>query len=200
LVEGASKRVNDTVNEIPQARARLDNYNVIGDALESGGPNIQTGMIGGIVDSMRTALHGILPDSVNVAGLPESAVIRAYNESLGKNIRGELEKRGLAFTLPAASMETLEGTKALLSIAKQIEKNKLGLGRKAAREGIRDPLSWSDMEDDFYEKHPIVSPFTGKPITGEEAQPGAMRPEQPAKPAEQPKKYKWTPEGGVKPY
>ena len=58
-------------------------------------------------------------------------------------------------------MNSKAGTIALLDILKQSTQQQIDLGRKAMR---ASPDQWQDIEDKFYQKNPLMTPFTGQPL------------------------------------
>jgi hypothetical protein len=64
-----------------------------------------------------------------------------------------------------------KGSMALINILRQTKEQERDLSRLAMNAKNLD--NWTDVEDKFYKDHPIKSPFTGKPLSGDERVTGA---------------------------
>jgi len=61
------------------------------------------------------------------------------------------------------------GTQALTNILKQTTQQDIDIGRLAQNKGNWE--HWADTVDDYYKKHPLISPFTNKAMAQEVAAP-----------------------------
>jgi hypothetical protein len=164
--------------EASAAGDELTNLGNLGDAIHQAGPNLTPGDIGGIAAGLKQHLVNLgLLDPAMAPGLAPEAVIRKYNELLMAKNNRELGGQGLFFTPRASLMETIEGTKDLMFIEQQIRRNKIGLINELEDryDTNRDVTArhLGRIESEYYDKHPIISPYTRKPITGQEAPPSS---------------------------
>lgn len=153
------------------AQMALNELNTIQDSLSFGGRGVSSGPWADRVVKLKETLNGLGLDSSWVQnGLPESEVITKLNSQLASAASRQMTARPTQFEFKTwlqnnpGMLTSKEGTMALISIMKQNYQQDVGLGQVA--HGITPATNWDGVVSDFYKTHPLISPFTGKPMVG----------------------------------
>ena len=186
----------------PPARRTLNILNTMDDAITRAGPNLTTGPGAEYMLKLKQAAQNWLP-GLDFKGLPEAEVVTKLNAQLAAQAAkamtarpSQLEFRAFMQNNPGLQ-NSVAGTKYLIDVLRQATTQDIQLGQLASR--VQDPRSWPQVEDRFYQQNPIKSPFSGKPLSGDERVQGAPQPSATNKTAPAPGKYRWTPDGGLQP-
>jgi len=153
------------------AQQELNQLSTMQDALTFGGKGVNSGPWAQQVVSLKETLNGLGIDTSWVKnGLPESEVITKLNSQLASSATKALASRPSQFEFQTmlknnpGLLNTKEGTMALISILKQSTLQDIGLGQMAHT--VTPDTNWDSVVSNYYKSHPLVSPFTGKPMTG----------------------------------
>jgi hypothetical protein len=169
--EGASKAVGDQIGEyvkaMPSARQMVNQLDVIDDAVKSAKGNLTTGPGAESVLKMKQVLANV---GFDVKGLPQTEVIQKMNAYLASeaakqmtNRPSQMEFRAFMQNNPGI-MNSVQGTQVLTDILRQTAKQTLGLGKLGQNQ--RNWENWGDVEDRYFQQHPIRLPFSGNPAGG----------------------------------
>jgi hypothetical protein len=186
--EGASKAVGDQIGEyvkaMPAMRQMVNQLNVIDDAVKSAKGSLTTGPGAESVLKMKQFLANV---GFDVKGLPQTEVIQKMNAYLASeaakqmtNRPSQMEFRAFMANNPGI-MNSVQGTQILTDILRQTANQTLGLGKLGMNQ--RNWENWGDIEDRYFQQHPIRMPFSGNPASG---QTQGQTP---------PGRYQWTPQG-----
>lgn len=163
--EAKGKVVADAIAAGSTAGPRLRSLGELNDALQSGGNDISTGPLAEGIKAGKQFLSNIAGEPI--AGLPQSEVIQKVGFGLATQLTKAISQR------PAQSefLKALEnvpglyqskaGMQALVSINTQEAQQDRDLSRIAMKTKADD---WPDARDAYYDAHPLISPFTGKPF------------------------------------
>ena len=169
--EARGKRVAEVIEAGGKpARDTLNDLNAIQDAVRQGGDNIKYGPGAEFWLKAKQVLNNIYPQQ----GLAEADTIVKMNARLAAAAAKSMTARPsqLEFKTFVANnpgiMNSKAGTIALLDILKQSTQQQINLGREAMR---ASPDQWQDIEDNFYQKNPLISPFTGQPLGQQQTAP-----------------------------
>ena len=144
---------------------KLNDLNVIEDAVRQGGNNITYGPGAEFWQKAKTVLAGW---GIPQKGLAEADSISKMNALLAAAAAKSMTARPsqLEFKTFVANnpgiMNSKEGTIALINILKQTTRHDIELGQVA---GQSSPDDWAAREQRYYDENPLQSPFTGKPLT-----------------------------------
>jgi hypothetical protein len=157
------------------ARDTLNTLDIMGHAVERGGNNITTGP--GADEWLKVKQFaknlGFEPE-----GTTESEILKKMNIFLATEATKQISARPAMFEFQQnlkanpGLADSLDGTKALISILRQTTLQNIGLGKLAMDE--KNAPNWGDIEERFYSdpKNAIRSPFTGQ-LIGSAASGGA---------------------------
>jgi hypothetical protein len=165
------KRIGEVVEAGGEAaRHTLNVLGVMEDALRHGGDNISTGPGAEGWLKVKQAVNNLFPDLMK--GVPESETVQKLNAQLAAEAAksmtarpSQLEFRAFMANNPGL-LTSVKGSQYLISVLRQAKEQDIALGRQAMNAKNLD--NWTDVEDKFYAQHPIKSPFTGKPLSGDE--------------------------------
>ena len=174
------KAVGGEVAEaIKSGRPALEKLNAIGimrDAFNAGANNITTGPMAESVLALKQFAKGSLGMSVD--GLSNSEVIQKIGTQLATANAKSLTSRPTQFDFATylknnpGLLLSPEGNKAMLDILQQQAQREYDLSRLATKK--ENQADFGATVDAYDKAHPIVSPFTGKPLgTGDVDAPGA---------------------------
>jgi hypothetical protein len=171
MAEAHVKPVADAIEEGSKAGQIRNTLGVIRDAYASGGSNMSGGPLGPALLKIRQVANQIFSSDNQVPpGLSESTIVQKMNLALSSQIVKEITSRGTQFEV-ALGMQNSPGLIIdnrsaiyMTNILDQIQWQKQQLGKLASK--VRDPAEWAAIQQDFYDKNPIVSPFTGQPLNG----------------------------------
>jgi hypothetical protein len=162
------KQMSDAVDAASHAQKTLLTLNNMEDALQNAPNDITTGP--GAKEWLKVKQFASNL-GFDAKGLNESEVVDKLNAFLAGEATKQISSRPAQFEFQTylknnpGLMTSLEGTRKLISIMRQGAQLDVGLGKIAGKEeNLKD---WGDLQDDFYRKNPIISPFTGKPVDRE---------------------------------
>jgi hypothetical protein len=194
------KRIGEVI-EMGGAPARhmLNDLDLIESAIHSSGGNISTGPGAETFLKVKQVAANMFP-GLEFKGLTEAETIKKLNAQLASAAAKQMTQRPSqmefkTFVANNPGLETsLRGTLTLVNILKQMATQDIGLSRHAMDD--RNLAHWPEVEDQFYRQNPIVSPFTGKPLRGDESVPGVQGGQVSGK-LKPGGRYIWTPQGVV---
>ena len=149
------------------ARDMLNDLTGIEDAIRAGGDNIQYGPGAENWQKVKQVLSNYFPSS----GVGEADTIQKLNARLAAASVKQITNRGsqLEFRVMLQNnpglLNSKAGTLAMINFLKQTTQQNLDLGRLAMK---ASPDQWQDIEDKYYQEHPIKSPFTGQPLSADD--------------------------------
>ncbi len=168
--EGTKARmvpIGEIMKETKTAPQALNALNIIEDTVKHEGPAMTTGPAAESVLKLRQTVNGLLGSNVmgDTSG-PE--LIKKMNAQLASASLPAFTNRGTQFDLkvfmennPGLNNST-QGTLFLTNILKQTHRQNLQLAQMAG-----DPKNWQNwpqVQQDFYQKNPIINPLTGTPL------------------------------------
>lgn len=165
VIEGGGKDARKTVNVL----------DIMTDALHQGGDHIFAGPGSDIALKVKQAAANLGWD---IKGTTESETVQKLNAQLASAAAkamtarpSQLEFKAFMANNPGLVTST-KGSLILADVLRQLTKQDIELGRKATNKANWN--NWADVEDKFYAKpeNQIKSPFTGKPLKGDEVVPG----------------------------
>jgi hypothetical protein len=117
----------------------------------------------------KEALDGLGIDTSWVKkGLAESEVVSKMNAQLASASAKAMTGRPTQFEFSSwmknnpGLLTSKEGTTALLNVLHQTTQQELDVGKLARNK--KNWENWSDVTDKYYKEHPLISPFTNKPM------------------------------------
>ena len=179
LATAKAKRVGEVIEAggLPN-RQTVNVLNEMEDAMRHAGNNISTGPGAERWLKVKQAANNLWPDLFK--GVPETEAVVKLNAQLASAAAkamtarpSQLEFRAFMANNPGIA-NSPQGSYALINLLRQAKEQELALSREAMRLKPGNIDQWTDIEDRFYEKHPLISPFTGKPLTGEQGQGGGQ--------------------------
>jgi hypothetical protein len=202
--EGAGAAVGKRIGEAVEsggtaARHTVNILNTIEESLRRGGDHMFTGPGNEMALKVKQAAANL---GYDIKGTTESEVVQKLNTQLASAAAkamtarpSQLEFLNFVRANPGL-MTSTKGSLYLISVLRQATEQDIGLSRKAMDKRNWD--SWGSVEDAHYKANPIKSPFSGKPLAGDEAIPGAGGGGAPASGRTAPPRYQWTPDGGLR--
>jgi hypothetical protein len=197
--EGArAENVATRIKGIKPARDTIQVLDEMGDALARLG-NTTTGAGARQVLEIKKSINNVFPGTFsNVA---EAETIDKLNAQLAAAAAKSLTARPSqqefkAFMQQNPGLNTAKETSAaLVDIMRQSKVLELGLGLEADKFKPNQGKSWSEVEDQYVRSHPIISPFTHKPIDARKAPDGKWYRPNPDQP-DSSKPHHWMQEPG----
>lgn len=151
------------------ASIKLRQLATLDDANKNGGDDISSGPLGKAILSGKQGFSELT--GIDLKGVPESEVIQKVGFGLATNMVKAITNRpsqmefGKALENVPGLYMSKQGRVAMTSILTQDARAEQDLGRLANKH--RDAESgptWQEVKDKYYEEHPLMSPFTGKPF------------------------------------
>lgn len=147
--------------------ATLDNAN------KAGGDDISSGPFGELVLKGKQGLNEIAGE--DLANAAPSEVIKKVGFGLATNLTKAITNRPAQMEFMKALenvpnlMMSKTGREAMTSIMMQEKRAEQEIGKIAARHrDIPGGPVYQEVKDKYYEDHPLISPFTGKPFSPED--------------------------------
>lgn len=172
-----AKNVAARIEGIRPAQDTVQILDEMKGAFEHGGVNISTGPGAKNWLKVKQAVNN-WTDSDFFKGVPESEQIDKLNSYLAAAVAKAMTPRPTQFEFkafqeqnPGLSTSRL-GSSQLIDILRQTKQQELMLGRMADKFKFGGGKSWSEVEAEFFDKHPIISPLTHKPIDAKKAPDG----------------------------
>ncbi len=148
---------------------KLRQLATLDEANKSGGDDISSGPLGKAILSGKQGLSELT--GIDLKGVPESEVIQKVGFGLATNMVKAITNRpsqmefGKALENVPGLLMSKQGRVAMTSILTQDARAEQELGRLANRHrDTPDGQTWQEVKDKYYEEHPLISPFTGKPF------------------------------------
>lgn len=159
----------DDIKAGAHAGNKLRQLATLDEANKSGGDDISSGPLGKAILSGKQGLSELT--GIDLKGVPESEVIQKVGFGLATNMVKAITNRpsqmefGKALENVPGLLMSKQGRVAMTSILTQDARAEQELGRLANKhKDIADGPAWQDVKDKYYEEHPLISPFTGKPF------------------------------------
>lgn len=175
LYGGASEALGKEIGGVieaggKEARVRINTINTIDDALSANeGKGIMTGPLADKILRTKEILDGMGIDTSWVkTGLPETEMISKMNAQLASASARAMTGRPTQFEFSAwmknnpGLLTSKQGTHALLDILRQSSQQDVELGKLAQNKANWE--HWGETVDKYYQEHPLISPFTNKPL------------------------------------
>lgn len=166
--EAIFKPVAEAIDAGGKARSVIESLDIMADAYNAGGKNINGGPLGEYVLTAKGAIAQIF--GIEPKGLTASNIINKTATQMAGKLTRELSARPalVEFTTylkntPGIMMNN-QAAKYMISLLRQQEVAKEELGKLAMDVGSKNPRQWSEIKKKYYEEHPIISPFTGAPL------------------------------------
>lgn len=153
--------IGDTIEAGRSAYKRIQQLDIMEDALRRGQGNITTGPFADLALKGKQAVSSLF--GINLAGVPEAEVAQKIGFGFATQAVKEISNR-------PAQMEFLKGLEnnpglllspkgsfLMIDILRQSAKSDAQLARLAQNRANWD--NWQDVMADYYEKHPLMSPF-----------------------------------------
>jgi hypothetical protein len=174
VAEAKGKRVADAIGSIKPARDALNVINEMDNALTSGWNNISTGPGARQWLEVKKAVNNVYPGTFS--NVSQAETIDKLNAQLAAAAAkamtarpSQLEFRAFMSNNPGL-LTSRETSRNLLDIMRQGKQQELELGQIAGK--LRPGQDYADAEEKYYRSHPIISPFTHKPIDAKRAPDG----------------------------
>lgn len=172
--EAGKKRTETWAEAIKAGNATygaMQDLSTMRDAYASN-PDIKGGPLFSFIQKGRSMLAQLLPESGIDSLTAPGDVIEKINFGLATKIARELTARPTQMEVAAAMRNNPglqmnnKGSLYMIDIMMQIQGQKQELGQIAAQIPSDQVWKWPQIEQEFYRTHPLLSPFTGKPLTG----------------------------------
>lgn len=144
--------------------ATLDNAN------KAGGDDVSSGPFGELVLKGKQGLNEIAGE--DLANAAPAEVIKKVGFGLATNLTKAITNRPAQMEFMKALenvpnlMMSKTGRTAMTSIMMQEKRAEQQIGAIAARHrDVPNGPVWQEVKDKYYEEHPLISPFTGKPFS-----------------------------------
>jgi hypothetical protein len=166
--EAKGKVVAAAIENGDAASTRLRTLGTLAEANRSGGDDISSGPLGKAFLTGKQGLSELT--GIDYKGLPESEVTQKVGFDLATKMVKAISSRptqmefGKALENVPGIYMSKPGREAMLSILSQDAQADRELGRLANKFNTKTDGSWQDVKDQYYETHPLISPFTGKPF------------------------------------
>jgi hypothetical protein len=152
------------------AAATLRQLATLDNANKSGGDSVSSGPFGELVLKGKQGLNEIAGE--DLANAAPSEVIKKVGFGLATNLTKAITNRPAQMEFMKALenvpnlMMSKTGREAMTSIMTQEKRAEQEIGKIAARhrDAVGGPV-WQEVKDKYYESHPLISPFTGKPFS-----------------------------------
>jgi hypothetical protein len=167
------KNVATYIEKIGPAREAMHVIDEMDNALTHGWNHISTGPGAKQFLEAKKAVNNIFPGTFS--NVTEAETLDKLNSQLAAAAAKSLTARPSqqefkAFMATNPGLLTArETSKALLDIMRQAKQQDLELGQMADRFVPGPGKNWSDIEEQYQRSHPIISPFTHKPIDAKQA-------------------------------
>ena len=169
-----AENVATRIKGIKPARDAIQVVDEMGDALARGANNISTGPGARQWLEVKKAVNNVFPGTF--AHVSEAETIDKLNAQLAAAAAKALTQRPSQLEFRAFMQQnpglltSRETSKNLLDLMRQGKQQELDLGQIAAR--LKPGESYEDAEDKYFRTHPIISPFTHKPVDARKAPDG----------------------------
>jgi hypothetical protein len=194
------KNVAGRIEGIKPSQDAIQVLDEMKTAFKSGGKNISTGPGSEGFLKIKQAVNNWAGQDI-FKGVRESEQIQKLNAFLAAAVAKSMTARPTQYEFKAFQAQnpglatSKLGSGDLIDILRQTKMQELELGRMADKFKPGGDKSWSEVEQEYFDKHPIISPLTKKPIDAQQAKDGKWyrpNPEQP----DPSKPYHWRAEPG----
>lgn len=166
---GTARAANivDYMKAGPEARDKLQALNIISDAFNAGNGNISTGPGAEMILQGKQALQNL---GVNMDGVAPTETVKKMGAYLAAAAAKSLAARPTQFDFKTFLQNnpgldiSVPGNKMLVNIMQQQSQHEMDLSR-LAQSYKGSSADWNDVVSQYDKDHPIISPFTGKPLS-----------------------------------
>jgi hypothetical protein len=166
---GTARAANivDYMKAGPEARDKLQALNIISDAFNAGNGNISTGPGAEMILQGKQALQNL---GVNMDGVAPTETVKKMGAYLAAAAAKSLAARPTQFDFKTFLQNnpgldiSVPGNKMLVNIMQQQSQHEMDLSR-LAQSYKGSSADWNDVVSRYDQEHPIISPFTGKPLS-----------------------------------
>lgn len=147
------------------ASKKIQMLDTIGDALKQGNGNITTGPFAEQALKGKQFLSSLF--GLDLAGQSEAEIVQKTGFGLASLAVKEITNRPtqmevkLALTNNPGLLLGPKGSLMMIDLMKQTARQDIALAKMAV---TTNPEKWAETVDKFYEDHPLISPFTKKPL------------------------------------
>jgi hypothetical protein len=172
----SAKNIATRIEGIKPAQEGIQVLDEMTDALRHGGTNISTGPGAKQWLKAKQAVNNMVPGFFK--GVPESEEVEKLNAYLAAAVAKSMTARPTQYEFKAFQEQnpglstSREGSMVLADILHQTKVQELELGRKADKFQFGRGKTWSEVEEEYFKQHPIISPLTHKPISAKQAPDG----------------------------
>ncbi len=175
--KGRVKPIDDAVEIGTKAGPIMNDLDTLRDAYANAGDNINGGPFATQIIQAKQAINEFLPGTnlVDQDKLNASQIIQKINMGLATKMVKELTSRGTQMEIMLAMknnpgvMMSDKGSLYMIDLLKQMQTQNQQLGILASQKGYDNPREWNAMQRSYYDTHPLISPFTGKPLNSQTA-------------------------------
>lgn len=168
--QAQGKHWGDVLSAGDNAYKTIQNLDMLREAYRAGGNNIRSGPFATAILKGKQALGDM---GIDVGGVPESEMVNKLGFELATQLTKAISNRPAQSeflraleNVPGLSMSNA-GAGFMIDILKQKALHDAQLGQLIADPENRK--NWSDVQKNFYESHPLVSPYTGRPLGAADA-------------------------------
>lgn len=175
LAKAQVKPVADDIEEGNKAPDTINTLDSITDAYKSAlpGGGIKGGPYGHLRLAATQAANQMFPGLVDKDKLAAAESIDKLNVQLATRLVKEISNRGTNLELqqgiksnPGLLMSD-QGAIYMANLLRQQAVQKQEIGALATK--VADPSGWASQKQSYYQAHPLISPFTGKPLANAQA-------------------------------
>jgi hypothetical protein len=175
--KGRVKPIDDAVEIGTKAGPIMNDLDTLKDAYAAAGNNINGGPFASTIIQMKQGINEMLPGTglVDQDKLNASQIIQKINMGLATKMVKELTSRGTQMEIMLAMknnpgvMMSDKGSLYMIDLLHQMQEQNQQLGILASQKGYDNPREWNAMQRAYYDSHPLISPFTGKPLNSQTA-------------------------------
>ncbi len=163
--QAQGKHWGDVLAAGDNAYKTIQNLDMLREAYRAGGNNIRSGPFASAILKGKQALSDM---GIDVGGVPESEMVNKLGFELATQLTKAISNRPAQSeflraleNVPGLSMSNA-GAGFMIDVLRQKALHDADLGQMIADPDNRK--NWSEVQKRFYESHPLVSPYTGKPL------------------------------------
>lgn len=153
------------------ANKRIELLDTVGDALKAGEGKITTGPFAETALKIKQAASSAF--GIDIPGQTAAEIATKTGLELAIQTAKQIGTRITQMEIQLALQNNPgvllgpKGSLFMVDLGKQMARQDIALARLASK--VKDPRDWPGMVEEFYEKNPLKSPFTGKPLGKEDA-------------------------------
>jgi hypothetical protein len=175
--KASMQNVAARIQGVRPAQDSIQTLDEMSDAFKVGGKHISTGPGAQNWLKVKQAVNNWAGADI-FKGVPESEQIEKLNAQLSAAVVKAMTPRPTQYEFKAFQgqlpglLTSRGGSANLIDILRQTKVQELELGRMADKFKPGEGKSWSEVEAEYFGKHPIISPLTHKPIDAMQAKDG----------------------------